>query len=138
MSYAHIRTRLFRFLAVVASATFVVLMLEAGSQPADLSKGTTPFASKTRPVGTHPRARLPHGLLADNCNDCVQAEYKECCDENSCDIEANAIYCNAQTAYACDDVCNNQVATRSSATHVKLACSRQHPMCVKSNDHVWQ
>jgi hypothetical protein len=82
MSIAPLSARLFRFLAVVASAPFIILLLGTGSHadqptPADL---TPAFSSRPLRNNLMPRPPILHYVQYDDatCVSCVWAKQKEC------------------------------------------------------------
>jgi hypothetical protein len=78
MSNAPLSARLFRFLAVVASAPFIVLMLGSGSHADTTTVSESPaFSSKSLPNHFAPQRRVAQS--DDECLQCVQTYYNPNC-----------------------------------------------------------
>jgi hypothetical protein len=118
MSNAPLGARPFRFLAVVASASFIVLMLGTGSQ-ADQTTSVSlspAFSSKSLRSQILLRRRLAEDLHYPEvkaCNDCRQKFYDKCMYDKQCRPErtpandACDAYCQQLSDSICTNACND-------------------------------
>ena len=101
-------TRLFRFLAVVASASFIVLMLGTGSR-ADQNTSVVlspTLSSKSKLIHLHEMRHLAQAELT--CAQCVAEETNACMDYFGYDrMDDHALtVCRKQANLNCDPICH--------------------------------
>ena len=71
MSTAPLKARLLRFVAVVASAPFLLIMLGDASQTAQSSNAPSNATAPTSQKENTPVTRHPLGVTVKNCDDCL-------------------------------------------------------------------
>jgi hypothetical protein len=116
--------RLFRFLAVLAPVSFIVLMLGTGSYVGQSFASSFSFACHGKfpqnrfctPLHKAAPAAMRLAMICQQCASCFIAEYYRCCppghDEDGIDLCNNLMAgaCDAQASYACQDVCGEFVS----------------------------
>jgi hypothetical protein len=109
MSTAHLGVRLFHFLAVVAviaSASFIVLMLGTRSHADQNLSLMSPTTSSSQTAQSHFRGML-HSAQFQSCAQCTAYYMNNCLRSNKCGVTDDICFqkCGMTANYSCNDLC---------------------------------
>ena len=117
MSAALLSAKPFRFLAVVASALFIVLMLETGIHADQATSVLSSHAFSSKPHRSHFESQRRIAETYDPvCQDCIQRQYNQCisqeADPNNTDVITQINCTNgAKSQCTASNICSAAEAT---------------------------